>query len=768
MKKQILTLIGVFFIGANILAQQGAGGDPKGFSYVTRSNELIDVKDFKEPDIASLKAEDEINDKTADGPWRFGYNNETALDLDNSGTWFTTPNGHKIWLLKVNAINAKTINLSFKNTEIPKGNELYLYNSDKSFVLGKFESKHLYQGELGSELIPGSTVYIEYYVPANNSDNIGNIEVSRVTHGYRTAQEFQEKAFGSSGACNMNVNCPDGSDWVNQRNSAVMLVSGGNGFCSGALINNTALDGTPYVLTANHCYSDPTTWVFRFKWQSEDCPNPSSSPSFESLSGAVLRARRTPSDMCLVEITGGLDNGNVPESHTPYFAGWNNSNTPPTSTVSIHHPRGDIKKISFDDDASQAVQAMGSSEPNSSWEVVWDRNTTTEPASSGSPLFDQNKRIIGQLWGGGASCTNLDAPDYYGRVHNSWNPPGSSNAEQLEHWLDPNNTGDEFIDGYDPYSEPLDYDVAAQGISFSGFSGDVFCGKTAYPTLTISNNGEILLTSATITYTYNDGEVKVINWTGSLEKFQSETVSLAIFNTTEGSNNIEVTVDNPNGQTDENPNNNLASASFLAAGDGENFDFELNLDCYGQETTWEVVDLFGNVWYKGGPYNNSTTQISLNQQLCVAPGCYDLIVYDSWGDGLNGSVETNCNFDGNMILARNNTGEVVAEIDEDNVDFGYEITFNFCAENTAGLTDFNLENVVSIYPNPSEGIFTVEINDISGTKTLTLQDMTGKVISTQVTEKTTVEFQQSQLSSGVYLLHIESNGAMVNKKIVVQ
>jgi hypothetical protein len=78
------------------------------------------------------------------------------------------------------------------------------------------------------------------------------------------------------------------------------LVSGSNGFCSGALINNTLNDGKPYVLTANHCYSDPTNWIFRFNWQSADCNNPAASPTFQSLSGAVLRSRRTPSDFCLV------------------------------------------------------------------------------------------------------------------------------------------------------------------------------------------------------------------------------------------------------------------------------------------------------------------------------------------------------------------------------------------------------------------------------------------------------------------------------------
>ena len=158
----------------------------------------------------------------------------------------------------------------------------------------------------------------------------------------------------------MNVNCNDGIPWQNQRNSALMLVSGSNGFCSGALINNTQNDGKPYVLTANHCYSNPASWIFRFNWQSSNCNNPGSSPSFVSLSGATLRAKRQPSDMCLVEITGGLQNGTVPLSYNPYFSGYNNSNTPATSAVSIHHPAGDIKKISFDDNPVSAVQAMGS------------------------------------------------------------------------------------------------------------------------------------------------------------------------------------------------------------------------------------------------------------------------------------------------------------------------------------------------------------------------------------------------------------------------
>ncbi|PHR49957.1 MAG: hypothetical protein COA32_02150 [Fluviicola sp.] len=753
-----------FFLSSIGIAQQGDGGNPKGYSYTIKNNKSIDTKVFQEPDISALRAEDEINDELRTGPWRFGYNNETSLDIHNSGTWFTLPNGDKIWLIEVIATNAKTVNLSFKNTEIPNGNELYIYNSDKSFILGKFESKHLYNGELGSELVPGSKVFVEYYVPAINSDNIGNVEISRVTHGYRTAGEYQEKAFGSSGACNMNVNCPDGADWVNQRNSALMLVSGGNGFCSGALINNTANDGTPYVLTANHCYSNPTSWVFRFQWQSENCPNPGSSPSFESLSGAVLRSRRTPSDFCLVEITGGLDNGTVPQTHTPYFAGWNNANAAPTSTVSIHHPSGDIKKISFDDDPSQAVQAMGSSEANSSWEVSWDRNTTTEGGSSGSPLFDQNKRIIGQLWGGGASCQNLNSPDWYGRVYNSWNPSGSTNAEQLEYWLDPNNTGDAAIDGYDPYFDPSDYDVALSDIK--GADG-IICGDAAYPVVTIRNNGAQTLTSAVITFSYNGGANQVINWTGNLSTFQSEDVSLPYFGAVNGNNSLDVSVSNPSGQVDEDLSNNDGNTSFTAVIEGETILMDLTLDCYADETSWRIEDSNGDIWYSGGGYENpgNTTEL-VSESFCLLEGCYDLIIDDTYGDGLNGSSFNGCDFDGSMELTRANNGDLLAELTEADSDFGNSITFPFCAENTANLDEQLLENNIRIYPNPSNGQFQVNVS-VEGKKVITLVDYTGKVIAQKESTKEVFKFNESHVSSGVYIVQIKTNQGVSTKKVVI-
>jgi lysyl endopeptidase len=558
MRRLLFTSLASMLFAASF-AQQGDGGTPKGFKFG------VDIRDMDSytlptPDVDALRAEDELNDKAGNGPWRFGYNHSTSYTLNNSGTWTNLPDGGKIWQLKVTTEGALSINLTFKNLSITDGNELYVYDKDKKFVLGKFTDYHTYEGQLGCELIPGNTAIVEYYVSATNLSNVGSLELSTVTHGYRTNKEFLEKAFGTSGNCNMNVNCPDGAPWANQKRGAVMLVSGSNGFCSGSLINNTQNDGKPYVLTANHCYSNPASWIFRFHWESAACTNPGSSPSFVSLSGAMLRSRRTPSDFCLVEITGGLVGGNIPASYNAYFSGWNNSNTPPTSSISIHHPDGDIKKISFDDDPAIAVQAMGSSEAASCWQVSWDRNTTTEGGSSGSPLFDQNGRIIGQLWGGGASCSNLSSSDYYGRVYNSWNPSGSNSTNQLKNWLDPNNTGVTTIDGYDPNA--VIYALDAQLLAVSSPTAGTTCNTSFTPQVTIKNNGTTTLTQVSVKYRIDNGVDVNYNWTGSLVTGATTNVALTSFTATPGNHIFKTFVSAPNAGTDQNNVNDTSVVLF--------------------------------------------------------------------------------------------------------------------------------------------------------------------------------------------------------------
>jgi hypothetical protein len=122
------------------------------------------------------------------------------------------------------------------------------------------------------------------------------------------------------------------------------------------------------------------------------------------------------------------------------FNGWNISTTPATNGVGIHHPQGDIKKIST---YTRALQ--NDSDGETHWMLQWAETPTnwgvTEPGSSGSPLFDQNKYIVGTLTSGYADCTHPSGHDFYGKMSYHWNKNGNTPAEQLKPWLDPDNKG---------------------------------------------------------------------------------------------------------------------------------------------------------------------------------------------------------------------------------------------------------------------------------------------------------------------------------------
>jgi hypothetical protein len=776
--KTLYTLLTLLLSGALFAQIQGNGGLPTSTKLVL-NDKIIEQWVYAQPDISALEAEDALTDDQGTAPWRFGHNNFTNLNTTNAGSWFDLPNGGRLWILQVKCEQALTVNLTFENTNIPTGNQLFVYNPTKDFILGAFTQDHIYDGQLGTELIPGEDAIIEYYVAPKN--NYGHVQLATVTHGYRTANEFIEKAFGSSGSCNMNVNCPDGLPWTPQRNSAVMLVSGSSGFCSGALINNTQNDGKPYVLTANHCFSNPATWVFRFNWQAIDCPNPSTSPTFQSLSGAVLRSRRTPSDFCLVEITGGLVNGTVPLDYNPYFSGWDNSGTIPTATVSIHHPSGDIKKIAFDDAAASISQGMGSSEANSTWTVEWDRNTTTEGGSSGSPLFDQNHRIIGQLWGGGASCQNLTAPDYYGRVSNSWVPAGSNSTNQLKFWLDPSNSGAAFIDGFDPNNTTVVALDAA--LSAAQLNAQALCGANYLPTVALMNVGSTVLTSAQINYQLDNGTVQQYNWTGSLNQWQTQTISLPVVQFTAGNHTFSATVSNPNQALDENATNNQSVANIVVTAVPETIDFlklTLTTDNYADETYFELRNAAGAIiWSEGNenvagnfgtagfpapvdpttPLQNNTTY---NYDIpLTAFECYSFVIYDFYGDGLGAAQWGGT--DGTFTLADNNAvtiytlaaadfgdsaAVVVRHIDDVSID---EALFNLTIAPNPATTEL----YINWYNNAQMHI---QLFDVYGKQLLSLQQ-----------EASASQLDIQDICAGTYLLQLtNANGQVVKKKFVKQ
>jgi lysyl endopeptidase len=194
-------------------------------------------------------------------------------------------------------------------------------------------------------------------------------------------KNWLKKLLVVSGNCNIDVNCPLGQGWENQRNAVACVVAGG-GICSGSMVNNTSGTIIPYYLSANHCGTSPGSWVFRFRWeraaQHVICAQTNSTanngPTNMTVNGGVLRANNSGSDFILVEL-----NSAPNPTWGIYYNGWDRSDAlTVTQATGIHHPSGDIKKICRENDPLTQQTTSFNGNPNTKvWRVAnWDQGVT--------------------------------------------------------------------------------------------------------------------------------------------------------------------------------------------------------------------------------------------------------------------------------------------------------------------------------------------------------------------------------------------------------
>jgi V8-like Glu-specific endopeptidase len=431
--------------GVPLFAQLSQGGSPYSFSHQVKS-ELPEVATAV-VDKPRLLREDAA--EAGKGlPFRFGIANEVSLSPRESGVWETLPDGSKLWRLKIICPGASSVNLVYSDFWLPAGSTLFLYNDARTEVLGAFtERNNKPDGFFATGLIRGESLTLEYLEPARVSAP-GRIGIRYIIHGYKDIFKeyplWEKRDYGTSGSCEVNINCTQGAEWQTEKRAvAMVLTSNATRICSGALVNNVRQDLTPYFLTANHCVSGetPNTWIFMFNYESPGCTTVDG-PLNYTLNGSTLLAQSDSSDFALLQLT-----ETPPDTFRVHWAGWNAGTNTPTSGATIHHPDGDIKKISLTT-ASFTDTSWTGTPANSHWRVFW-KTGVTEPGSSGSPLFDQDHHIVGQLHGGPSSCTGSDKSDLFGKFSMSWNY-GATSASRLKDWLDPDNTGKLVMNGWDP------------------------------------------------------------------------------------------------------------------------------------------------------------------------------------------------------------------------------------------------------------------------------------------------------------------------------
>lgn len=220
-----------------------------------------------------------------------------------------------------------------------------------------------------------------------------------------------------------------------------------------------------------------------------------------------------------------------------------------------------------------------------------------------------------------------------------------------------------------------DYDI---GVSAIIEPLDSYCNQSSFdPIVTITNYGAQTITSADISYDIDGVAPQIYSWTGSLAQGQSEDVTLPTMSTTSGSHTFNAATSSPNGVGDQESLNDAFSKPFTVVLGGVPITFNLTPDCWGAEVTWEVLDGGGSQVISGGPYSDGTGGITVSDNYCITPGCYDFAIYDGYGDGMYGSQYGSCTFDGYYNMT-NAAGDTLMELLAANANYGTVENNNFC------------------------------------------------------------------------------------------
>ncbi len=441
----------VSFFSLQLKSQISEGGTPPSFMYNLKTNNINHII-IPAPNVENLFIEDRASNEK-DDPFRFGVILPVDLNMENSGTWTDLPDGSKIWRLAISSEGALGLNILYNEFVIPQNGKLFVYNESQTKVLGAFTHKNNpKKEEWANEFVYGDKIIIEY---VENGKNLNNpvFHISGIGYAYKEVPfvvEPNSNKVGESDWCEVNINCiPEGNSWQDeQKGVALISIKIGTNYylCSGSLVNNTSQNCTPYFLSAQHCgdgasAADFNQWVFYFGYEADGCPNPGAAYYQVAITGATKKAEANAadgSDMLLL-----LFNNSNFGTYVPYFNGWIRTNTTSSSGVSIHHPAGDIKKVSTY--TSNLLSTTWGGTSGTHWAVKWVSTTNghgvTEGGSSGSPIFNSSGLLMGTLTGGGSSCSTPDEYDVYGKFYYHWDKNGTTFGTQLKSWLDPSSTG---------------------------------------------------------------------------------------------------------------------------------------------------------------------------------------------------------------------------------------------------------------------------------------------------------------------------------------
>lgn len=734
-KARIVMKVAILALSANVVfGQISQGGYPYSFKSDIRLGEDIDsIPVIRMPEIRKTALDSIIQNNQLFGESQFAYDFTVDIDVKESARVDSIDIG-LLYRLAIHSDNAKSINLIFDNYELPHGAKLYLYSVDKQYVLGAFTSNNNKQSKkLPTLPVKGDKIIIEYFEPFF-PDCKAQLVIGKVNHDFLGINYVEEISDDSIQRflCEVDVNCsPEGDLWQTEKRAVCKILINGKDFCSGVLLNNTSFDGTPYILTAKHCVSsqnEADNCVFIFNYEKPYC-NSGKASEKQSISSGFLRATNSQSDFTLIELS-----HKPMSSWNPYYAGWDRNDSQGLGGVGIHHPNGDVKKISTHSMTPITSDCLPVNIQNNfylinEWIATANGHGVTEGGSSGSPLFNNAHRVIGQLHGGcvghNDDCWN-PSNDYsnYGKIFASWDIGGTSNG-QLKDWLDPANTGVLSLSGANVCSQDIGENVHVSHTVGSGVVENIQATSNITSTSTIKTNAVV---------EYRAGEEIVLQSGFYAENGSAFYAKVEPFDCVPGCHPMTLHIIN----------------TYFSGGGNLCFN-QNNADSYH----FKLLTTSGALAFQ-------TTGTVSASQICVpvpsnlASGVY-YVTLTLYSDCEELSETYSVIKIGNKSAELNNT--------ENNNAYDNDVLLYNDSEKKADVLDFN------IYPNPNGGEFTIEINSaVHQPYSIIIVSSKGEVIfkAHQLIEKTIKVDKKIVSSAGVYFISMSDETNVVTKKVIVQ
>jgi len=289
-------------------------------------------------------------------------------------------------------------------------------------VFGPYPANKLAQSKVfWSPVLEGDTGTMEIFLPSGVSPASVSIAMPQLSHLVKAGADLlkaePESDIGRSGACEQDVACVNPSAALRSQAKAVakiLFTTAGHSFiCTGTLLNDSTTSNTPYLYTASHCIdSQEAAGTLNSYWffDAVACGSKTVPPYVLVAGGAMLLGRSEDYDWSLVRL-------NKPPPPGAVFSSWRAEPlTFPTPVTVVHHPEGDLKKVSQGSSFEYFVFGDGST-----FGHVRYTQGTTEEGSSGSGLLTIASsgsfyELRGGLFAGDASCTNPGGADYYSRL----------------------------------------------------------------------------------------------------------------------------------------------------------------------------------------------------------------------------------------------------------------------------------------------------------------------------------------------------------------